>query len=173
MGYNTVLAATGPAIFLCSVCGDCLSSQDCLDKHMLGYHAPRSHMMQHEQTHTSTFDDWPFSCPSCNKKFRLKKALIRHQSVHTGEKPHKCTTCGQHFGDMSGLWKHSKLHSDDGKPHACPYCGRAFRLKSHLRDHLVTHTGERRHACRVCGQKFTQSGKARQHERQVHGRRIP
>lgn len=171
--YNTVWVTPGPTVFACPVCGDYLSSQDYLDKHILDTHAPRSQMMQHEETHSGASDDKPYSCPSCNKKFRLKRVLLRHQSIHTREKLHECTTCGQQFRDRSYLWKHSKLHSDNGKPHVCPYCGRPFRLKSHLRDHLVTHTGERRHTCRVCGKKFTQSGKARQHERQVHGRQIP
>lgn len=183
-------ATAGPAVFTCPVCGDYLSSQDYLDKHMLDTHAPRpegklqcsfcpytndrlSQLMQHEQTHTGATNDRPYSCPSCNKKFRLKRVLVRHQSIHAREKLHECTTCGQQLMDRAGLLKHSKLHSDNGKPYACPYCGRPFRLKGHLRDHLVTHTGERRHTCRVCGKKFTQSGKARQHERQVHGRQIP
>ncbi|XP_077529730.1 uncharacterized protein LOC144142240 [Haemaphysalis longicornis] len=150
-------AAPGSAIFGCPECGDFLSSQGYLNKHMQDCHAPRpqkrlgcsfcpyttnkrDHLVVHVQTHTGSR---PFSCPSCIKKFTHKANLVRHQRVHRGEKPYKCATCGWQFRDASNLARHTQLHFDDRKPHACRYCGKAFRSKGNLERHLEMHTRKR------------------------------
>lgn len=179
---NTTSASPGPAVFVCSECGDCLSSQDCLNEHMLDSHAQklqrkwdcsycsyttnrRDHLTKHEYIHTGAR---PLSCPSCNKTFTQKGNLVRHQRVHTGERPYKCTVCGQQFKDSSALSKHRTLHLDGGKPHKCHYCGAAFKHERNMIAHLEIHTRERQHACRWCDKKFNQSSSARKHEQQMH-----
>lgn len=93
---------------------------------------------------------------------------MRHEKVHTKEKPYDCADCGQQFTVQSSLARHRKLHSENARPYACLHCGRTFLQRSDLMRHLVTHRAERSYACRVCGQAFTQSGTARDHETRVH-----
>lgn len=177
-----VCVAAGLDVYICQVCGDCLSSQDYLDTHMKRCHADRPegrhvctycpyssnhrpNVLTHELTHTG---DRPFACRVCKKRFTRRNTLEEHLTVHTRDRPYECTDCGRRFTHPRSLARHRQLHSDEGKPHACRYCGRGFRDRYHLAVHLVVHTGERPFACRVCGQAFSQQGNARDHERRRH-----
>ena len=48
-------------------------------------------------------DERPFPCthPGCNKSFIQRSALTTHSRTHTGEQPHKCSTCNRAFNGPS------------------------------------------------------------------------
>ena len=55
--------------------------------------------------------------------------------THTGERPHKCATCGKAFRLRSSLRVHRRIHEDD-KPFHCPVstphaAGRSLRARLH------------------------------------------
>ena len=52
--------------------------------------------------------------------------------------------------------------------HLCPFCPRRFTVRTHVRDHIRTHTGERPYQCPVCSYAAAQSSNLRAHVKNRH-----
>ncbi|OBS60626.1 hypothetical protein A6R68_08254, partial [Neotoma lepida] len=65
-----------------------------------------------------------------------------HQSVHSRERPFKCSECGKGFGRRSHLAGHLRLHSRE-KSHQCHECGEIFFQYVSLLEHQVLHVGQK------------------------------
>eukprot|EP00073_Rattus_norvegicus_P033550 XP_008757219.1 PREDICTED: zinc finger protein 501-like isoform X2 [Rattus norvegicus] len=92
-------------------------------------------------------------CSDCGKTFSHKFQLIRHQKIHSGERPFKCSECGRSFQQNAHLVVHLRIHTGE-KRFKCSECGKAFNYKSSLIHHLNAHNGEMPYKCSQCGKLY-------------------
>nr|XP_031537541.1 zinc finger protein 530 [Vicugna pacos] len=113
----------------------------------------------------------PYECSECRKFFSRRTHLIRHWRVHTGAKPYDCSECGRSFSQKSDLIQHQRVHTGE-RPYECRECGKSFIQKSILKKHQRVHTNERPYKCSACEKSFSQSSGLLRHKR-AHTRARP
>jgi len=106
-----------------------------------------------------------YSCGLCQKQFRNNSHLVRHQQVHTGERPYQCTVCDKRFSEPSSVKRHMYIHTNEA-PHECQMCGHRYSSPCYLREHMMSHTGERPNKCPICDKQYSRSGHLTRHLRQ-------
>ncbi|MCJ1276798.1 hypothetical protein MMC21_004605 [Puttea exsequens] len=66
-----------------------------------GHHNLKSHLLTHSH-------EKPYSCDTCDARFRRLHDLKRHTKLHTGERPHVCPRCDRSFARGDALARHTK-----------------------------------------------------------------
>ncbi|KAF6197674.1 hypothetical protein GE061_008640, partial [Apolygus lucorum] len=80
------------------------------------------------------------------------------------EKPFACNICDYRAIRSSHLKRHMLAHTGE-KPHVCDVCGYKTGYPSALKTHIRTHSGERPYACEVCGYRVSRFGDLKAHMR--------
>ena len=186
----------------CKVCGYRFKKRSYLEEHMTFHTGERpykcsfcdkkfrvkfSHTV-HERGHKGELPQ----CKVCGRRFKRRRYLERHMTIHTGERPYKCSFCDKKFwvksshrthelghkgelpqckvcgGRYVSLQHHMLIHSTDWYKHVCSVCMRAFRRAGHLKRHMILHTDERPYTCWDCGRTFWCVNNLKSHIRGVH-----
>uniref|UniRef100_A0ABM5GMD6 Zinc finger protein 212-like isoform X1 n=1 Tax=Pogona vitticeps TaxID=103695 RepID=A0ABM5GMD6_9SAUR len=150
----------GANVHSCPECGRCFPHQASLSKHRLWHSGERPHtcaqckksfrlkinLHLHQRSHAAAAgleaaQASSYICGECGRGFNHHSNFLRHQMIHTGERPYACAECGKTFIRKEHLATHGRLHTGE-RPYRCLLCQKSFTRKQHLVGHQRLHEGE-------------------------------
>ncbi|XP_077399360.1 uncharacterized protein LOC144034473 [Vanacampus margaritifer] len=131
------------------------------------------------------------NCALCGKFFARQVDMDRHMTSHSEDRPHKCSFCEKRFKTRYVLKRHQKefcksqeLKRPEDKRHeeqnldpqpatpingkVCPICSRTLPYSADMDKHLRSHTEERPFICVSCDKGFKYRDTLKKHQI-IHG----
>jgi uncharacterized Zn-finger protein len=108
----------------------------------------------------------PKSCTICDKKFRVSSTLTLHMRTHTNERPYQCTKCDKSFKAYTALSLHQKAAHSDVRAYKCPCCDYRCKTLTALHGHKNTH--QKPFKCQHCDRQFASRHSLKKHEFKMH-----
>uniref|UniRef100_A0A3B5PSB3 Ig-like domain-containing protein n=1 Tax=Xiphophorus maculatus TaxID=8083 RepID=A0A3B5PSB3_XIPMA len=92
-------------------------------------------------------------------------STVSENQSHTDTRtgPFSCGVCGRLLKNKYDLKQHYMTHTGE-KPFTCETCSKRFARRSQLNVHYRTHTGERPFTCLICKKSFFQIGHLNVHK---------
>ena len=108
-----------------------------------------------------------FKCTKCDYITEKRRELVNHKSkTHTERKLLHCEHCGKEFSSKSAIHNHQRAYHSNGKNIKmikCDYCPKQF-LPNKLREHMYTHTKQKKLYCELCGKGYPNKSSLKKHE---------
>ncbi|KAB7504650.1 Zinc finger protein [Armadillidium nasatum] len=92
------------------------------------------------------------------------------QTSRTDQNMKKCKICGKKLSLKTSMKTHMRSHTGERR-YECMYCHNRYALLSTLKRHVRIHTNDRPFRCDVCQKAYTQSSNLKRHYRQHTGER--
>lgn len=108
-----------------------------------------------------------FTCSLCDRRFRKKCDLERHERVHSGEKPYECLICKGTFQQAHNLTKHMVTHTGM-KSYTCDICNKTFGRSDVLARHMHVHEVHKPFTCEGCRRTFARHSQLITHMEKRH-----
>lgn len=109
-----------------------------------------------------------FRCGWCAKVFSFNGLLKLHvRRVHFKAREHVCHICKKHWANSSLLRNHMISHSGE-KNFECQICKKKYGLKKTLIEHMRIHNNDRRFPCAFCDKAFIQKCSLQSHIKTHH-----
>ncbi|XP_064092916.1 protein tramtrack, beta isoform-like isoform X5 [Macrobrachium nipponense] len=81
-----------------------------------------------------------YQCLMCSYSTGKRKDMMKHNAVHTGERPYHCPFCPAKFSQNSSMIRHTRVHTGE-RPHACSFCDYRASQKFVLKQHVLSRHG--------------------------------
>lgn len=109
-------------------------------------------------------------CPYCGKMVSLS-TLRRHELIHKGERPFKCTMpdCDRKFRSKPEVKKHILMCHTTERPYKCDICQKGFINQCFLKHHAAVHSGKKPFVCHICCKAFPRAYSMQRHIKLKHG----
>uniref|UniRef100_A0A2A4K9U8 C2H2-type domain-containing protein n=1 Tax=Heliothis virescens TaxID=7102 RepID=A0A2A4K9U8_HELVI len=133
----------------CGICNKKFTSREYLEMHANVHNIDKVPVNKQDK-------NLPYNCIYCNRRFARPHEKVKHERIHTGEKPHSCEICGKSFRVSYCLTLHMRTHTG-ARPYACQQCGKRFKAHSVYNHHLLTHSEVRAYKCPFCPKAFKTS----------------
>lgn len=95
-----------------------------------------------------------YSCTKCGKTLKNRSSLVRHDLIHTREKPFSCSDCEATFAFRYRLVHHMRKHNRE-MFFSCSVCKAVFLFEYHLVRHMRVHTRQESYCFSVFGITFS------------------
>ncbi|XP_026749332.1 zinc finger protein 782-like isoform X2 [Galleria mellonella] len=109
-----------------------------------------------------------FPCENCDKVYNNRKTLREHNKKnHLRILKHECTVCEKKFYLPSALKDHMMSHTGE-RNYRCEYCAKTYPRLRALKVHLHSHENAKRYKCTLCNNAYTQANNLKTHMRTKH-----
>lgn len=172
----------GQEVHCCGICSSNFNSDFALKQHLTSHEPPARTIKETSEefveTGKITIKEWDDMvkqrvkmCPICKRTYTTAKDMRRHvREVHCTARPYKCNLCGKCFKSERHIGQHKRrLHLGIKKVvhlnFECFHCAGKFTSRTHLADHMTSHTGIKNHTCNICQSTYTTARGLRRHNK--------